>query len=94
MRCSAGRFWAYNGVNWEVMPNDLVKKGIIDCAREIIAVYELNQSASSLTNAAINILEGEAFKKGDPFGLTNENIPSVINCLDGFRGSVLNSNSV
>jgi len=83
LRSSDKRYWRYNGACWEIAPDDLVKKEMIECAREVINTNQLKVSLSCSVNAALNLLEGDSFREEDPFGIAKQDIPPVMNCRNG-----------
>lgn len=83
IRSSDKRYWFYNKMYWQEMPDDLVKKYILNYARDLLAEGQINVSLSALIDASSNILEGHSYEMEDPFKLFNRNMPPVINCKNG-----------
>lgn len=80
IRVSDGKFWHYNGKNWEVENGDSIKKKLIPIANDL---YDPElATVNCIVNAALNLLKGRVFRRGDPLRL-NTDPPSVINCRNG-----------
>jgi P4 family phage/plasmid primase-like protien len=83
LRSSNKTYWRYNGSFWEKAPDDLVKKEITSSARNIINIFGEDINLSNTVKSSLNLLEGESFQELDPFRLTNQDMPAVINCHNG-----------
>jgi len=71
--------WVYTGSHWERVPDELVKCEVIKAARHHL---DGGATLSSLTNQAMNLIEGEQALGGDPLRLRDTPLP-VINCRNG-----------
>jgi P4 family phage/plasmid primase-like protien len=83
LRSSDKQYWRYNGRYWEIVPEDYIKKGIINYARDIKAELKLSGSLSKMVTEALNILEGETYEARNPLRVVSKDMPLVINCRNG-----------
>lgn len=81
LRTIDGNFWLYNGTHWETETEDSIKKRLIPIANELY-VPGSTPSVSAMVNAALNLLEGQAFRRGDPLRLNSAPLP-ILNCRNG-----------
>lgn len=83
VRASDGRYWKYNGQYWEPVLTEYIKMEMLPFARMAVSASEGRKESASLITAALNLLEGRAYREGDPLHHTGRSAPSVINCQNG-----------